>query len=148
MPPPHNGISLFEKTYNMLEEWGIETKVFTITLNNASSNDVCVGLLRNQLNMKKTLLCEGEFFHIHCCAQILNLIVQDGLKEIDSALQKIRDSVKYVRGSQLRKQNFLQVVNKMSLDNNKGLRQDVPTRWNSTYLCLRLLFIIRVLLVI
>jgi hypothetical protein len=148
MPPPHNGISLFEKTYNMLEEWGIETKVFTITLNNASSNDVCVGLLRNQLNMKKTLLCEGEFFHIHCCAQILNLIVQDGLKEIDSALQKIRNSVKYVRGSQLRKQNFLQVVNKMSLDNNKGLRQDVPTRWNSTYLCLRLLFIIRVLLVI
>jgi len=148
MPPPHNGISLFEKTYNMLEEWGIETKVFTITLNNASSNDVCVGLLRNQLNMKKTLLCEGEFFHIHCCAHILNLIVQDGLKEIDSALQKIRNSVKYVRGSQLRKQNFLQVVNKMSLDNNKGLRQDVPTRWNSTYLCLRLLFIIRVLLVI
>jgi hypothetical protein len=148
MPPPHNGISLCEKTYNMLEEWGIETKVFTITLNNASSNDVCVGLLRNQLNMKKTLLCEGEFFHIHCCAQIRNLIVQDGLKEIDSALQKIRNSVKYVRGSQLRKQNFLQVVNKMSLDNNKGLRQDVPTRWNSTYLCLRLLFIIRVLLVI
>jgi hypothetical protein len=97
MPPPHNDISLCEKTYNMLEEWGIETKNFTITLDNASSNDVCVGLLKNQFNMKKALLCEGEFFHIRCCAHILNLIVQDGLKEIDSALQKIRDNVKYVR---------------------------------------------------
>jgi hypothetical protein len=136
MPPPHNGISLCEKMYNLLEEWGIETKVFTITLDNASSNDVCVGLLRNQLNIKKALLCEGEYFHIRCCAHILNLIVQDGLKEIDSALQKIRDSVKYVRGSQMRKQNFLQAVNKMSLDSRKGLKQDVPTRWNSTYIML------------
>jgi hypothetical protein len=93
MPPPHNDISLCEKTYNLLEEWGIETKVFSITLDNASSNDVCVGLLRNQLNIKKALVCEGEFFHIRCCAHILNLIVQDGLKEIDSALQKICDGV-------------------------------------------------------
>jgi hypothetical protein len=97
MLPPHNGISLCENTYNMLQGWRIETKVFTITLDNASSNDVSVGLLKNQLNMKKTFLCEGKFFHIRCCAHILNLIVQDGLKKIDSALQKIRDSVKYVR---------------------------------------------------
>jgi hypothetical protein len=47
--------------------------------------------------MKKTLLCGGKFFHIRCCAHILNLMVQDGLKEIDNALQKIRNSVKYVR---------------------------------------------------
>jgi len=90
------------------------------------------------LNLKKALLCEGEFFHIRCCAHILNLIVQDGLKEIDSAFQKIRDSVKYVRGSQLRNQNFLQTVNQMSLDNKNGLKQDVPTRLNSSYLMLEI----------
>jgi len=105
-------------------------------LDNASSNDVFVGLLRNQLNIKKALICEGEFFHTRCCAHILNLIVQDGLKEIDNALQKIRDSVKYVRGSQMRKQNFFLAVNKMSLNSRKGLKQYVSTRWNSTYLML------------
>jgi len=64
--------------------------------------------------------------------------VQDGLKEITDTIQKIRDSVKYFRGSQMRKHSFLQAVNQISLDSNKGLKQDVPTRWNSTYLMLEI----------
>jgi hypothetical protein len=136
IPSPHDDISLFEKINNLLQEWGIQNKILTITLDNAFSNDVCVGLLKQTLNIKKALLCDGEFFHLHCYAYILNLIVQDGLKEINDVIQKIRDSVKYVRGSQVRKQNFLQAVNQMSLDSNKELRQDVPTEWDSTYLML------------
>jgi len=101
-----------------------------------SSNDVSVDLFKNQLNIKKALPCTGEFFHLRCCVHILNLIVQDGLKEIDSALHKVLESVKYVKGSQERKKRFLKSVNQMSLDGRKGLRQDVPTRWNSTFLML------------
>ena len=134
MPPPHNGVSLSEKMYNLLCEWEIENKVFTVTLDNASSNDVSVDILRTQLSIRKALVCNGDFFHLRCCAHILNLIVQDGLKEIDIAIQKIRESVKYVKGSQVRKQKFLESVNQMSLDGKRGLRQDVPTRWNSTFL--------------
>ena len=29
--------------------------------------------------------------HIRCCAHILNLIVKDGLKQVDSTLEKIRN---------------------------------------------------------
>jgi hypothetical protein len=36
----------------------------------------------------------------------------------------------------MRKQNFFLAVNKMSLDSRNGLKQYVPTRWNSTYLML------------
>jgi hypothetical protein len=105
-------------------------------LDNAFSNDVAIALLRQQLNIKKALLYFSEFFHLCCCAYILKLIMQYGLKKIKIALHKIRDSVQYVRGSQVRKQRFLQVVNQISLDNKKGLRQDVPTRWHSTYFML------------
>lgn len=93
-------------------------------------------MLKSQLKIRKVLLSNGDYLHMRCCAHIINLIVQDGLKAIEGELYKIRESVKYVKASQGRKQKFLECVNQMSLDRKKGLRQDVPTRWNSTYIML------------
>jgi hypothetical protein len=76
---------------------GLIKRFFFLTLDNASTNDSCVEKLKPKLNMKNALLSEDEFFHICCCTHILNLIVQDGLKEIIDAIQKIRYSVKYFR---------------------------------------------------
>ena len=39
--------------------------------------------------MTDSLLCGDEHCHIRCCAHVLNLIVQDGLKEIDEAITKV-----------------------------------------------------------
>ena len=105
-------------------------------MDNASANDVSVDLLKNQLIENNALIYDGSFFHIRCCAHVLNLVVQEGLKDIDSVVKKIRESVKYVRGSQIRKKKFLECVNLLGLDSKRGLRQDVPTRWNSTFLML------------
>jgi hypothetical protein len=58
----------------------INKKILTITLDNASTNDSYVGVLKQTLNIKNIILCEGEFFHLHRCTHILNLIMQDGLK--------------------------------------------------------------------
>ncbi|XP_052209308.1 zinc finger BED domain-containing protein RICESLEEPER 2-like [Diospyros lotus] len=137
MPPPHSGVALSEKVGLILEsDWGIEKKIFCVTLDNASANDVFVSLLKKNLNLKKPFVCKGEFFHLRCRAHVLNLVVQEGLKEIDDSIHKVRESIKYVRGSQVRKQKFLECVKFLSLNAKKGLRQDVPTRWNSTYLML------------
>jgi hypothetical protein len=89
MPPPHNSASLAKKICSLLEEWGIDKNVFSITLDNASVNELCVVNLKPKLNMKKALPCDGDLFHMRCCAHILNLIVQDALKEIIGAIQKI-----------------------------------------------------------
>ena len=93
--------------------------------------------MKLQLNVRKALLENGKFFHLRCCAHILNLIVQDGLKEVGDNVKLVRESVKYVKGSQVRKQKFLECVNLVSLNPKRGLRQDVLTRWNSTYLMLQ-----------
>lgn len=66
----------------------------------------------------------------------LNLIVQHGLKTIDSSVVKIRESVKFIKGSEMRGMKFAECVKYVSLEAKKKLRQDVPTRWNFTYLML------------
>lgn len=108
-------------------------KLFSMTLDNASNNNVFVDIFKSQLRLKDALILNGEFFHVRCCAHVLNLIVQDGLKEIDRAVVKVRESVKYIKGSSARKYKFYDCVAQMSLGDKRGLRQDVPTRWNSTY---------------
>ncbi|KAL4554094.1 hypothetical protein LXL04_037284 [Taraxacum kok-saghyz] len=109
MPPPHNGVCLTEKISSLLSDWGIEKKLFTITLDNASSNDTFFNLLKGQLSNEGALRSNGDYFHIRCCAH-------------------------YIKGSQARKQKFIDCVKYVNLNPKKGLRQDVPTRWNATYL--------------
>ena len=42
MPPPHTGVALSEKLYSFVNEWGLENKVFSVTLDNASANGVSI----------------------------------------------------------------------------------------------------------
>ncbi|XP_026459235.1 zinc finger BED domain-containing protein RICESLEEPER 1-like [Papaver somniferum] len=93
--------------------------------------------MKSRLVAKNILLNDGKFFHVRCCAHILALIVKEGLKEIDPAVLKIRASVKSLKKSQVIKQKFLDIVNTLGMCGIKrGIRQDVKTRWNSTYLML------------
>ena len=77
MPPPHTGTHLLEKILSFLEEWGIEKKIFPITLDNTSNNDNCQDFIKKKLNEGGLLLCDGIFFHVPCGAHILNFIVQE-----------------------------------------------------------------------
>ena len=133
-PPPHSGLAIAMKLMELIKEWGLQKKVFTVTVDNASSNDNMQGFLKRQL--RKDLVCSGEFFHIRCAAHILNLIVQDGLSVISEALEKIRDSVKYVKVTESRELLFQGCVETVGIIKKGGLVLDVTTRWNSTYLML------------
>ncbi|KAF7820822.1 zinc finger BED domain-containing protein RICESLEEPER 2-like [Senna tora] len=137
MEPPHTGIELANKVFECLKEWGIDRKVFSLTLDNASANDNMQDILKEQLCLQNSLLCNGDFFHVRCCAHILNLIVQEGLKVTSGALFKIRESIKYVKASEGRMINFRECVKQVgNIDTKTGLRMDVPTRWNSTFFTL------------
>ena len=50
MPLPRTGTLLSKKILSFLEEWGIEKKIFSITLNNASNNDNCQNFIKKKLN--------------------------------------------------------------------------------------------------
>ncbi|XP_059289836.1 zinc finger BED domain-containing protein RICESLEEPER 2-like [Lycium ferocissimum] len=136
MYPPHTGVELVDTIYDCLKEWGIDKKVFSITLDNATANDSLQNVLKGHLRLQKSLLYDGEFFHVRCSPHILNLIVQEGLKASSDSLFAIRESVKYVKGSDGRMLKFEQRVKEFGIETTLGLRLDVSTRCNSTYLML------------
>ncbi|RYR59732.1 hypothetical protein Ahy_A05g025677 [Arachis hypogaea] len=134
MPPPHTGFELSSKIFTLLTEWKVDKKIFSITLDNASSNDTCVEHLKSTLDVHGSLLCGGEFFHVRCSAHILNLIVQDGMKICGDAVSKIREGIKFLRKSESRMVKFKECFEDIEgLEYTTALCLDVPTRWNSLY---------------
>ncbi|MFQ6669925.1 hypothetical protein Gotur_034988, partial [Gossypium turneri] len=78
--PPYDGLNIADELVLCLSQWGIDKKIFSITLDNASYNDVMVSCLKNYFRANRAILCDGTFFYVRCCAHILNLIVKDGLE--------------------------------------------------------------------
>ncbi|KAL5815936.1 hypothetical protein ACOSQ3_024314 [Xanthoceras sorbifolium] len=121
----HRGDSIGRAIENILLEWGIE-RVFTITY-----------LIRklNSWHVDETIL-GGKFLRVRCCAHILNLIVNDGLKDMDHSVLSIQNAVKYVKSSPSRLEKFKKCVAHEKIEEKGLVVLDVPTRWNSTYLML------------
>ncbi|KAF2288802.1 hypothetical protein GH714_014265 [Hevea brasiliensis] len=89
--------------------WGIK-RVFTVTVDNASSNDVAIAYLKKKIVGWGFSILNCKYLHMRCIAYIINLVVTDGLKETNVSVKRVREAVRYIRQS--------------------------PARWNSTYLML------------
>ena len=84
-----------EQILQAIKDFGITGRIISITMDNASANDRAINILRGTLNP----VSDQFFFHSHCVAHILNLAIQDGMKELQSSLKDIRDAVLYLNGS-------------------------------------------------
>lgn len=131
----HKGVTIGKKIEKCLEEWLIGN-VFTITVDNASSNDVTITYLKNTMNDWNSHPLKGEHMHVRCCAHILNLVVQDGLEDYHSSISKIMSAIRYVHVSPGRMDRFKTCIKETVLQERSIVQLDVSTRWNSTYLML------------
>jgi len=59
----HKGDTIGKLIESCLLEWGID-KVFTITVDNASSNDLVISYLKKKLNNWGGLVLNGDYFHV------------------------------------------------------------------------------------
>ncbi|XP_073098901.1 zinc finger BED domain-containing protein RICESLEEPER 2-like [Elaeis guineensis] len=132
VPAPRRGVDMADAIFKCLKAWGIENKVFSVFVDNASYNDSCIRNLKENLSLCNKLVLDGELFHVRCCVHILNLLVQDGLGKIKNVIHNIRESVKYINHSDSRLKAFCDVVEQKQLKERK-LIIDCPTRWNSTF---------------
>ena len=130
----HKGSTIGRVIESCLLDWGIE-HVLANTVDNANSNDLAIAYLKDQFSWRCKVL-NNEFLHVRCSAHILNLVVQDGLKEHNEFVIKIQNAVRYVRSSLARLDAFKKCVEHVKISNKSLLCLDVETRWNSTYLML------------
>lgn len=135
VPPPHTGVIISDALSKCFIEWGIENKISSITVDNASYNDVCVRRLKDDFLLRQKLSIGGKIFHVRCCAHILNLLVQDGLNQIGDVIDTVREGIKYLNNSESRLIEFSKIKKQLQLPSKK-LILDCPTRWNGTYLML------------
>ena len=126
------GDDIGKHLHKVLLDWGLD-KVMTVTVDNASANDSGVSYLRRQMNSLKTSIADGKYLHMRCAAHIVNLIVQDGLKEVDQSIKRIRAAIRFVRASSSRIAKFKEIAQWEKVDSKPFLNLDVCTRWNSTY---------------
>ncbi|XP_027177847.1 zinc finger BED domain-containing protein RICESLEEPER 2-like [Coffea eugenioides] len=105
-------------------------------MDNASTNDVVARCLQEHYSFRGVLLVNGSNIQVRCWNHVLNLIVQEGLDEINDCIHMVRNAVKYVRGSAKRKLEFLHYADQECISRGKMLSLDICTRWNSTYLML------------
>uniref|UniRef100_A0ACD6A1T1 Uncharacterized protein n=1 Tax=Avena sativa TaxID=4498 RepID=A0ACD6A1T1_AVESA len=128
---PHTGYAIEEAIVGCLTEWGIRGKLFTLTLDNASNNtSACDELIKYH---KHELLLDGQHLHVRCCAHILNILVQDGMKIIHTSIHLIRELLKHIDSSSARLQDFNTIASRMGLPEKKGIYLDIPNKWNSTW---------------
>ncbi|XP_028153494.2 E3 SUMO-protein ligase ZBED1-like [Diabrotica virgifera virgifera] len=113
---------LKDDLYSVVNEWDILEKVFSVTSDNASNIKAAIKLT--------------EWGHIGCFAHTINLIVQSGLEisDVSPLRKKVKAIVEYFHRSTKANTKFKAMQGQM----NEGqrslkLKNDVATRWNSTY---------------
>ncbi|KAG8387968.1 hypothetical protein BUALT_Bualt02G0076300 [Buddleja alternifolia] len=136
IPYPHDGDNLFNFMKENILEWNLDKKIFSVVVDNASSNDSMMRKLREWLLKDSLIPLNENLLHVRCSAHVLNLIVQDGLSPIRGLIEKIRETMRYLNKSPSATQKFDTALRHCNLEGKRKVSMDVPNRWNSTYLLL------------
>ncbi|CAN1317252.1 Zinc finger BED domain-containing protein RICESLEEPER 2 [Linum perenne] len=117
VPAPHTIERLAACLSSCLLSWNVDTKLSAITLDNYTTNDSMISLVRDKL-MPPNLLMN---------------VVRDGLDVIKDCIEKIRDSIGYWIATPKRVKFFVESSRHVDVTVGKKLVLDCLTRWNSTY---------------
>ncbi|XP_021600728.1 zinc finger BED domain-containing protein RICESLEEPER 3-like [Manihot esculenta] len=90
----HKGDDIGMAIESCLLNWGIK-RVFIVTVDNASSNDVAISYLKKKINAWGFSILNCKYLHMRCIAHIINLVVVDGMKDGLTPIKKVRDAVRY-----------------------------------------------------
>ncbi|KAK9037534.1 hypothetical protein V6N11_022442 [Hibiscus sabdariffa] len=100
------------------------------------TSDNIVDRIRDRLSQNRFLYCNGQLFDVRCAVDLLNCMAHDALEALCELTQKIRESIRYVKGSEATHATFSELADEVQVETKKCLCIDNPLRWNSTYFML------------
>lgn len=81
-PITSHAVDVFGKDLEkVLRDWGLD-RLLTISVDNATNNDVAISYLKKRQEQSRTSMLGGKYLHVRCVAHIINLIMHDGLKDM------------------------------------------------------------------
>ncbi|XP_066344426.1 zinc finger BED domain-containing protein RICESLEEPER 1-like [Miscanthus floridulus] len=142
----HTGENIAEKVACVIEEFGLLDKLFSITLDNASSNAKAMKTLTpmfaGYMGSKPAPTpsdpnkVKYHLVHQRCACHIINLIIKSGLKRFKPYTEDFRTAINLLNSSNQRIALFKNFCIAKGVRPRKfGLDMDV--RWNATYLMLK-----------
>ncbi|KAG4941802.1 hypothetical protein JHK87_045673 [Glycine soja] len=131
-PFPDSDSALTHAIAVCLSDWGLEGRLFSITCNQALSN-VALEHLRPLLSVKNPLILNGQLLVGNCIACTLSSVAKDLLGSAQDLINKIRDSVKYVKISELHEEKFLELKRHLQVPSERSLFIDDQIHWNRSY---------------
>jgi hypothetical protein len=132
----HSGENIAERVAGVVNEFGLIDKIFSVTLNNASSNakamKTLIPMFAGYLDYdpsptpfdpnKRTY----SLVHQRCACYIINLIVKSGLKRIQPYLEDFRTAINFLNSSNQRIAKFKNYCEAKGVrPKNFGLDMDV-----------------------
>jgi hypothetical protein len=95
----HTGVNIAEHILQVISEYNMNSKVFSITLDNASA--------MNELTLSLVPYVSGStipsaLLYQRCACHIINIIVKPGLKRIKEKLEDFRKAISWLNSSNQR----------------------------------------------
>jgi len=89
VPHPHTNDVLASILMDQcLFQYNLENKISFVVVDNCTTNDFIMDILHRKFD-SNSLMLGGEFLHMQCSVDILNLIVKDRFDVISSEIERI-----------------------------------------------------------
>ena len=131
-PYPDSDSALSHAVSVCISDRNLEGRLFAITCNQPLT-EVTIENLRPLLSVKNPLIFNGQLLIGSCISRTLSNVAYDLLGSAHGIVNKIRESVKYVKTSESHEEKFMDLKQHLQVPSERSLFIDYQTKWNTTY---------------